>query len=142
MRNQLNFFEFKFGKNIKFFEFGLTKILSLLFDLIAFFLLTCCFFEFGKTTDFFRVLVRICSPSSKYGFVVFYREFTKLAPGVSFFVLVASAVATVEPGVPHPPLTTACAPPLFRFAQNAFLEHHVTTRQQAVTEKTKNNFQI
>ena len=24
------------------------------FDLISFFLLTCCFFEFGATTDFFR----------------------------------------------------------------------------------------
>ena len=51
---------------------------SLLFDLIAFFLLTCCFFEFGKTTDFFRVYVRFGSSCSKCGFVVFYREFTKL----------------------------------------------------------------
>ena len=54
MRNQFNFFEFKFGKNIKFFELRFTKIPSLLFDLITFFLLTCCFFEFGKTTDFFE----------------------------------------------------------------------------------------
>ena len=37
MRNQFNFFEFKFGKNINFSELRLTKILSLLFDLIAFF---------------------------------------------------------------------------------------------------------
>ena len=74
--------------------------------------------------------------------MVFYREFTKLAIGVSFFVLVASAVATVGPRVPsllrgqgrRPPLTTASAPP-FRFIQNAFLEHHVTTRQQAIMEK-------
>ena len=33
----------------------------------------------------------------------FYREFTKLATGVSFFVLVASAVAKVVPGAPYPP---------------------------------------
>ena len=73
----------------------------------------------------FLSLVGIYSPSSKYGFVVFYREFTKLATGVSFFVLVASAVAMVEPGVlslrrgqgRRPPLTTASAPP-FRFIQN------------------------
>ena len=51
----INFFEFKFGKNIKFFKFRMTKILSLSFDLIAFFLLTCSFIEFGATTDFFRV---------------------------------------------------------------------------------------
>ena len=54
IKNQFNFFEFKFGKNIKIFEFRLTKVLSLLFDLISFFLLACCFFEFGTTTDFFR----------------------------------------------------------------------------------------
>ena len=65
-----------------------------------------------------------------------------LASGVSCFVLVASAVATVGLGVPslrrgqgrRPPVTTASAP-LFRFIQNAFLEHHVTTRQQAIMEK-------
>ena len=33
-----------------------------------------------------------------------------------------------------PPLTTACAPP-FWFIQNAFSEHRVTTRQQAIMEK-------
>ena len=75
----------------------------------------------------------MCSPGSKYGFVVFYREFTKFATEVSFFVPVASADATVGPGVPSP-LTTACAPP-FWFIQNAFLEHRVTTRQQAIMEK-------
>ena len=34
----------------------------------------------------------------------------------------------------EPPLTTACVP-LFRFTQNAFLEHHVTTRQQAIMKQ-------
>ena len=32
------------------------------------------------------------------------------------------------------PLTTACAPS-FRFTQNTFLEHQVTTKQQATMEK-------
>ena len=34
-----------------------------------------------------------------------------------------------------PPLTTACAPPPFRFTQNMFLERQLTIRQQAVMEK-------
>ena len=55
LKKSINFFEFKFGKNNKFLEFRLTKILSLLFDLIAFFLLTRSCFEFGATTEFFRV---------------------------------------------------------------------------------------
>ena len=63
----------------------------------------------------------------------FYREFTNLATGVLFFVLVAGAVATVGPEAPSP-LTTSCAPP-FRFTQNDCLEHLVTTRQQAIIEK-------
>ena len=98
MRNQLNSFDYKFGKNIKVFEFWLKKMLSLLFDLIAFFLLTCCFFRVRQNNRLFLSLssnLRLCS---KYGFVVFYREFTKLATGVSFFVPVASAVAMVGPG--------------------------------------------
>ena len=107
MTIQFNFFEFKFGKNIKFFWFRLTKLLSPLFGLIAFFLLAYCFLEFGKTIDFFRVYVRICSPGSKYGFVVLYRKFTKLATGVSC-ILVASAVATVGQGAPYPPYDCLC----------------------------------
>ena len=111
MTIQFSFFELKLGKNIKFFEFRLTKMLRLLFNLICFFLLTCCFLEFGKTIDFFRVKVQIFSPGSKYGFVVFYREFTKFATGASSFALVASAVAAVGPGAPSPScLKTACAP--------------------------------
>ena len=63
------------------------------------------------------------------------REFTKLPTGLSFFVVVASAVATMRPGAPVPPRTTACALPPFWFIQNAFLDHRVTTRQQAIMEK-------
>ena len=51
----IKFFRVQVWQNITFFEFRLTKIQILLLDLIAFFLLTCCFFEFGKTTDFFLV---------------------------------------------------------------------------------------
>ena len=61
------------------------------------------------------------------------REFTKLPTGLSFFVVVASAVATMRPGAPSP--TNDCLCPPFWFIQNAFLDHRVTTRQQAIMEK-------
>ena len=47
---QLNFFEYRFGKNIELFEFRLTKILSLVFDLSALFLLACCRHGINKWT--------------------------------------------------------------------------------------------
>ena len=53
-KNQFYFFEFKFGKNIKFLEFRLTKIPSLLFDLVAFFLLTCSLSSLAKQPTFFE----------------------------------------------------------------------------------------
>ena len=115
MTIQCNVFEFKFGKNIEFFEFRLTKMQNLLFDLIAFFLLTRCFLISTKKTTF----PSLSSNCSKYGFVVFYREFTKLAADESFFVLVASAVATVGPGTPYPS-NDCLSPPPVRFTQNAF----------------------
>ena len=62
------------------------------------------------------------------------REFTKLPTGLSFFVVVASAVAAMRPGAPSPTNDCLCPPP-FWFIQNAFLEHRVTTRQQAIIEK-------
>ena len=92
------------------------------------------FYRVQQNNQILSSLSSNLQPWFKVSFVVFYRKFTKLATGVSFFVLVANAVATVGQGVPYPPLTTACAPP-FRFAQNAFLEHHVTTRQQAIMGK-------
>ena len=64
------------------------------------------------------------------------REFTKLPTGLSFFVVVASAVATMRPGAPSPTNDCLCPPPPpFWFIQNAFLEHRVTTRQQAIMVK-------
>ena len=48
------------------------------------------------------------------------------------------AVATVGPGAQSPSNDRLCPP--FRFTQNAFSEHHVTTKQQAIMEKG-NNFQ-
>ena len=47
--------------------------------------------------------------------------------------LVTSAVATVEPGAPYPPNDSMC-PPISVYSE-CFLEHHVTTRQQALMEK-------
>ena len=70
---------------------------------------------------------------SKFGFVVFYRECTKLATGVSFVVLVASSIATVGVGALYSP--NDCLFPPFWFTQNAFLEHQVTSRQQAIMGK-------
>ena len=55
---------------------------------------------------------------------------------VSCFVLLA--LRWGQGRRPPPPLTTACDPP-FRFTQYASLEHHVTTRQQAILEKRKRN---
>ena len=43
-------------------------------------------------------------------------------------------VATVGPGASSPSNDCLCPFP-FRFIQDAFLEHHVTTRQQAILEK-------
>ena len=138
MRNQLNFFDIKFGKNIKFFEFRLTKILSLLFGLIAFFLLNAVFSSPAKQPTFLEFKFELAALVQSMALLFFYREFTKLATGISFFLLVASAVATVGQGR-RTSLTTACAPP-FWFTQNACLEHHVTTRQQAIMEKIKMSF--
>ena len=45
-----------------------------------------------------------------------------------------SAVPTGGPRGLVPPLTTACAPSS-RTILNTFLEHHVTTRKQTITEK-------
>ena len=50
-----------------------------------------------------------------------------------FLSRVNSAVVTGGPGG-RAPLTTACASP-FRFTQNTFLKHHVTTRQQIIMEQ-------
>ena len=49
-------------------------------------------------------------PWFKVWLCCFYREFTKFATEVSFFVLVASAVATMEPGAPSPPKDCLCPP--------------------------------
>ena len=91
------------------------------------------FSSLAKQPTFFGFKFEFAALVQSMALLFFYREFPKLAIGVSFFVLVASAVATVGPGAPSP-LTTACAPP-FWFIRNAFLEHRVTTRQQAIMEK-------
>ena len=49
-------------------------------------------------------------PWFKVWLCCFHREFTKLATEVSFFVLVASAVAKVGPGAPSPPNNCLCPP--------------------------------
>ena len=79
---QFNFFQFKFGKNTKFFEFRPTKILSLLFDLIAFFLLTCCFFRVRRNNQLsssFKFKSAALVQSLPMALLFFSTEFTKLA---------------------------------------------------------------
>ena len=75
-----------------------------------------------------------------YDFVVFYREFTKLATGVSFFVLAASVVATVGPGTLHPPNDCLCPPPIPVYSECFFgsSRNDKTTRN---SRKGNNNFQ-
>ena len=97
MRNQFNFFDYKFGKNIKFLVFRLTKSA---FQLNRFLFVDMLFFRVRQNNQLFSSLSSNLLPCLKYGFVAFYRELTKLATGVSFFVPVASAVTTVGPGVP------------------------------------------
>ena len=119
MRNQFHVFQFKFGKNIKFFESRLTKILSASRP-NCFLFVDSLFFRVWLNNRFFSSLISNLQSWFKVWLVVFYREFTKLATSVSFFVLVASSVATVGPGTPYA-LTTACAPPHFGLLRMLFL---------------------
>ena len=128
-KKSINFFEFKFGKNIKFFKFRMTKILSLSFDLIAFFLLTCSFIEFGATTDFFSSLSSIWQPLFKECLCCFLPWVHKVSHCCIIFCSGNQCHCLGVAQGRRTPLMTACAPP-FQFTQNAFLEHHVTTRQE------------
>ena len=49
----------------------------------------------------------------------FCSKFTKFAAGLSLFVVVASAVATVGPGAPYPPNACLC-PPISVFSECFF----------------------
>ena len=88
----IKFFRVQVWQKYQVFQIQSDKKLSLLFDLIAFFMLTSCFFQFGKNNQFFSSLSSNLQAGSKYqyGFVVFNCEFTKLATSASFFVLVTS----------------------------------------------------
>ena len=104
------------------------------FRLNRFLFVDMLFFRVRQNNRLFLVTFEFAALIQFVALLFFYRDFTKLATCVTVFVLVASAVATAGPGAPYPPLTTACDPP-FRFTQNAYLEHHVRTRQQAIMEK-------
>ena len=80
------------------------------------------FFRVQQNNPLFSSLSSNLKPWFKvqYGFVIFYLDFTKLATGVSFFVLVASAVATVGPGVPCFPKDCLCPPPHFGLLRMLF----------------------
>ena len=64
----------------------------------------------AKQPTFFGFKFEFVALVQSMALLFFYREFTKFATVVSFFVLVASAVATVGPGVPSPPNDCLCPP--------------------------------
>ena len=64
---------------------------------------------------------------------------SKLATGVSFFVLVASAVATVGPGAPSPPNDCLCLPILVH--SKCFFGASRHDKTTANNGKRNNNFQ-
>ena len=67
------------------------------------------------------------------------REFTKLPTGLSFFVVVASAVATMRHGR-RPPRTTACAPPILVHSE-CFFGSSRNDKTTGNNGKRNNNFQ-
>ena len=64
----------------------------------------------AKQPTFFGFKFEFAALVQNMALLFFYREFTKFATEVSFFVLVASAVATVGPGAPSPPNDCLCPP--------------------------------
>ena len=60
--------------------------------------------------------------------------------GLSFFVVVASAVATMRPGAPSTTNDCLCPPP-FWFIQNAFLGSSRNDKTTGNNGKRNNNFQ-
>ena len=87
----------------------------------------------AKQPTFFGFKFEFAALVQSMAFVVFYREFTKFATEVSFFVLVVIAVATVGPGAPSPPIDCLCPPILVH--SECFFWASRTTRQQAIMEK-------
>ena len=77
----------------------------------------------------------------KVAMYLLFSKLAKLTSTINFFYLnvIRPALLLEVPSLRGgqggvPPLMTACAP-RFRFTQNAFSEHPVTTRQQATMEK-------
>ena len=103
------------------------------FRLNRFLFVDMLFFRVRQNNRLFSSLSSSLQTWFKVWLGCFLREFTKLATGVSFFVLVASTVATVGPGASYPLTTTYASQ--FWLIHNAFLEHHVTTRQHAIMKK-------
>ena len=79
--SNLNFSSSSLAKNIKFFEFKfrLTKILSLLFDLIALLLYTCCFFRLPRHKQMYDIFNLRGMINNQYYF------FPTIFPSLNFF---------------------------------------------------------
>ena len=80
--SNLNFSSSSLAKNIKFFEFKfrLTKILSLLFDLIALLLYTCCFFRLPRHKQMYDIFNLRGMINNQYYF------FPTIFPSLNFFM--------------------------------------------------------
>ena len=68
------------------------------------------------------------------------REFTKLPTGLSFFVVVASAVATMRPGAPSPTNDCLCPPPILVHSE-CFFGSSRNDKTTGNNGKRNNNFQ-
>ena len=68
------------------------------------------------------------------------REFTKLPTGLSFFVVVASAVATMRPGAPSPTNDCLCPPPILVHSE-CFFGASCNDKTTGNNGKRNNNFQ-
>ena len=67
-------------------------------------------------------------------------EFTKLPTGLSFFVVVASAVATMRPGPPSPTNNCLCPPPILVHSE-CFFGASRNDKTTGNNRKRNNNFQ-
>ena len=68
------------------------------------------------------------------------REFTKLPTGLSFFVVVASAVATMRPEAPSPTNDCLCPPPILVHSE-CFFGSSRNDKTTGNNGKRNNNFQ-
>ena len=93
----------------------------------------------AKQPTFFGSKFEFAALVQRMALLFFHREFTKFATEVSFFVQVASAVATVRPGAPSPPNDYLCPPILIQ--SECFFGTSRNDKTTGNNGKRNNNFQ-